>query len=76
MKVYIGMEVHCKSTVFVAQGEGGKVIAQGKIPVTKVSICTDVGANGGTFRHPNRSGSHKQRGGPGLQRPMDGGEGF
>ena len=32
MAVYIGMDVHCKKTVYVAQDDGGKVIGQGSVP--------------------------------------------
>jgi transposase len=31
MKMYIGLDVHCKETVYVAQDEAGQVTAQGKV---------------------------------------------
>ena len=34
MKMYIGLDVHCKRTVYVAQGEDGKALGQGSIPTT------------------------------------------
>jgi transposase len=39
MKLYIGFDVHSKETVYVAQDEGGQVIAQGKVPSTAEGFC-------------------------------------
>ena len=32
MRMYIGLDVHCKETVYVSQNEEGAVIGQGKVP--------------------------------------------
>lgn len=51
MEIYIGMDVHCKSTVFVAQDGDGKVIAQGKVPTTQegfTQMLEQTGAPPGT----------------------------
>jgi len=34
MEVYIGMDIHCKKTVYVIQEGSGKVIAQGSVPTS------------------------------------------
>ncbi|MFH0963673.1 MAG: IS110 family transposase [Planctomycetota bacterium] len=34
MEVYLGMDVHCKKSVYVAQDDSGKVIQQGVVPTT------------------------------------------
>lgn len=34
MAMYMGLDVHCKSTVYVAEDESGKIIAEGNIPTT------------------------------------------
>jgi len=34
MTVYIGMDVHCKKTVYVVQENSGQVIAQGSVPTS------------------------------------------
>jgi transposase len=46
MTVYIGMDVHCKQTVFVAQSESGQVIAQGVCPTVEKSLIDAVAQNG------------------------------
>lgn len=38
MTIYIGLDVHSKLTVFVAQNEEGRVIAQGEVPTTLAGI--------------------------------------
>jgi hypothetical protein len=35
MKMYIGLDVHCKETVYAAQGECGNVIGQGRVPTSE-----------------------------------------
>jgi transposase len=39
MKQYIGLDVHSKQTVYVAQDEGGKVVAEGKVATTAEGFC-------------------------------------
>ena len=34
MKLYIGLDVHCKETVYVAQGPSGEVVGQGRVATT------------------------------------------
>lgn len=34
MKVYVGMDVHSKECVFVAQDENGKLLREGRIPTS------------------------------------------
>ena len=34
MTMYIGLDVHCKRTMYVAQDGRGKVLGQGSIPTT------------------------------------------
>lgn len=51
MKKYIGLDVHCKQTVFVAQDSEGKVIKKGKVKTTPEGIAElleSVGAKEGT----------------------------
>jgi transposase len=51
MKKYIGLDVHCKWTVFVAQDSNGKVIKKGKVrttPEALVGLVESVGADKGT----------------------------
>jgi transposase len=51
MEMYIGMDVHCKSTVFVAQDKDGKVTAQGRVPTTLegfIRMLDETGAPPGT----------------------------
>ncbi len=38
MEVYIGMDVHCKKTVYVIQEGSGKVVAQGSVPTSVESF--------------------------------------
>ena len=39
MELYIGLDVHSKQTVYVAQDEGGDVVAQGKVDTTAEEFC-------------------------------------
>lgn len=39
MKQYIGLDVHSKQTVYVAQDEGGKVVPEGKVATTAEGFC-------------------------------------
>jgi len=34
MEVYVGMDVHCKESVFVAEDGEGKVVCEGRVPTT------------------------------------------
>jgi len=39
MKMYIGLDVHCKETVYVAQEETGKVVGQGRVVTRIEGFC-------------------------------------
>lgn len=39
MKMYIGLDVHCKETVYVAQDEAGKVVGGGRVPTSLDGFC-------------------------------------
>ncbi len=39
MKMYMGLDVHCKQTVYVAQDEEGKVVGEGRVPTTLDGVC-------------------------------------
>jgi transposase len=59
MKMYLGMDVHCKQTVYVVQDEKGKNLGQGQIETTQADVAklvkrmkvpkgTEVGFESGT----------------------------
>ena len=51
MKKYIGMDVHCKKTAFVAQTESGEVVAEGEVETSREGferMIGDVHAEPGT----------------------------
>ena len=39
MTLYIGLDVHGKQTLYVAQDEAGKVVRQGKVATTAEGFC-------------------------------------
>jgi len=39
MRMYIGLDVHCKETVYVAQDQTGKVVGQGRATTTAEGFC-------------------------------------
>lgn len=42
MKLYAGLDVHSKMTVFVVQNKKGELIAQGKVPTTEAGLAQMV----------------------------------
>lgn len=39
MRVYIGLDVHCKQTVYVAEDEAGKVVGEGRVATSLDGFC-------------------------------------
>lgn len=39
MKVYMGLDVHSKETVYVVQDDSGKVVGEGRVPTTPDGFC-------------------------------------
>jgi transposase len=51
MKMYIGLDVHCKSTVYVCQNENGEEVGRGKVPTQDFGLrkmLVDLNAPEGT----------------------------
>ncbi len=51
MERYIGLDVHCKVSVYVAQGEAGRVVREGAVETTEEGLramVEAVGAAAGT----------------------------
>lgn len=52
MKMYIGLDVHCKNTVYVCKDQDGRVIGKGRILTSRegfLFMLKQLGANNGTM---------------------------